>query len=383
MQREWHLVGSALAVGAAGLAAHGNDPIPSAAFTLLALAGARRVVVASRSEYAFVPYNMADEVSASIDDVVCFVGSAPLNISCLSLASIDASAAADVVARLAALFASSSCGFRSHQLTELKLPLRCAVTDADAESLLQSLGRLRYLRVLQMSGAGAVRVLRACPRLRQASVASLPPMISLGIANSHAQLTSLGDGFGAQSDIKTGADLPKSIQRVGDDVFDRSRALATVHWQYLKRLQSIGNLFCCSCAELSSVILPPSLRRIGNMCFSNCSSLLRIDLSETQLATLPTCFAQGCARLASVMLPRTLTAIGEHCLSNCDALRSVDLLHCTTLRRIDEGFGDWCPRLARVRLPAALRVVRRSFCAGTLLPPAAVDEMLSGIPQEY
>lgn len=81
---------------------------------------------------------------------------------------------------------------------------------------------------------------------------------------------------------------------------------------------------CKHMSKLDTVVLPPSVSRLGQNAFTYCTSLKSINLPVTQ-KTLPIGFLEGCTALESIELPATLTTISQDAFYGCTSLKNVTL----------------------------------------------------------
>ena len=81
---------------------------------------------------------------------------------------------------------------------------------------------------------------------------------------------------------------------------------------------------CKHMSKLDTVVLPPSVSRLGQNAFTYCTSLKSINLPVTQ-KTLPIGFLEGCTSLESIELPATLTTISQDAFYGCTSLKNVTL----------------------------------------------------------
>ena len=89
-------------------------------------------------------------------------------------------------------------------------------------------------------------------------------------------------------------------------------------------VQEIPSYLCKHMSKLDTVVLPPSVRLLGQNAFQNCTSLKSINLPVTQ-KTLPVSFLEGCIALESIELPATLTTISTDAFYGCTSLKNVNL----------------------------------------------------------
>ncbi|MGN0774458.1 MAG: leucine-rich repeat domain-containing protein [Candidatus Ventricola sp.] len=78
------------------------------------------------------------------------------------------------------------------------------------------------------------------------------------------------------------------------------------------------------CAALRRVVLPPSLRQIGEMAFSGCSHLTQLVIPGGVQRVGTLAFAK-CAGLTRVRIEPGVQALGPSCFSKCTGLERVDV----------------------------------------------------------
>ena len=109
--------------------------------------------------------------------------------------------------------------------------------------------------------------------------------------------------------------------------------------------------------ELVSLMLPNSVKAIGENAFCNCSSLEEVYICDG--ATLIDAFAFcGCASLERLRLPETLKEIGDNAFCACKKLTEAVLPNGV------EKIGCWafseCEALEKIGLPESLTVIDRA-----------------------
>ena len=85
-----------------------------------------------------------------------------------------------------------------------------------------------------------------------------------------------------------------------------------------------NNVFWYSSA-MNSVQLPNSIRKIGNYCFTSCSNLQKVNLSNTSLQIIPKACFDGCSNLREVKLPVSVTKLEASSFYNCEKLTSINI----------------------------------------------------------
>ena len=81
---------------------------------------------------------------------------------------------------------------------------------------------------------------------------------------------------------------------------------------------------CKNMSKLDTIVLPPSVYRLGQNAFQYCTSLKSINLPVTQ-KTLPISLFEGCSSLETIELPATLTTISTDVFYGCSKLANVNL----------------------------------------------------------
>ena len=81
------------------------------------------------------------------------------------------------------------------------------------------------------------------------------------------------------------------------------------------KLEEVPTYCFYDCSNLQSIILPASLKTIGNVAFYGCYKVRNIDLSTTSLTKIESWFSNTDS-LRTVKLPNTVTEIGENAFYN-------------------------------------------------------------------
>ena len=159
-------------------------------------------------------------------------------------------------------------------------------------------------------------------------------------------------------------------------------------------LKSIGEAAFYGCTNLASITFPSSLTSIGEGAFSQCNGLTSIDLNNctnltsirkyafyrcrgltgelnlgecTSLKSIGDFAFEFCNGLKSITLPSSLTSIGLEAFNGCSGFTSINLSECASLTNIkDSAFSD-CSSLTSITLPSSLiRIASTTFngCSG-------------------
>lgn len=102
--------------------------------------------------------------------------------------------------------------------------------------------------------------------------------------------------------------LPEGLKQIGAGAFSGSEIVSLV---LPEGITEIGDYAFYDCKSLKSVVLPSTLKKIGKGAFGGCSSLIVMDLSETNLVEISeACFA-GCGSLAEVKISSATTSVAK------------------------------------------------------------------------
>ena len=100
---------------------------------------------------------------------------------------------------------------------------------------------------------------------------------------------------------------------------------ASITWARKKfPVTELGANSFLDCSDLSSVIIPSSVKSLGERCFQGCSNLAFITLPSSVKSLGKSCFS-GCTGLTSITIPSSVTSLGERCFENCYNLYSVNI----------------------------------------------------------
>ena len=120
--------------------------------------------------------------------------------------------------------------------------------------------------------------------------------------------------------------------------------------------------------DLSNCI---SLTSIGSYAFNECSRLKgELDLSNcTSLASIGSYAFNECSRLNSVTLPSSLTSVGDRVFYYCSEFTRVDLSNCTSLTNIGSAAFGYLEKVRSVTINQYVfeNVTSSSFSCGNLL----------------
>lgn len=117
---------------------------------------------------------------------------------------------------------------------------------------------------------------------------------------------------------------------------------------------------------LTSLVLPQSLRVIGEAALGGCTSLKTITLPETLDSIGPYAFA-GCTALEKIELPAAVSVIGDGAFAYCSSLKSVTVKSGSRLHSVGRHAMADCQALATVNLGNRLTRLGEGALAGTAI----------------
>lgn len=116
-------------------------------------------------------------------------------------------------------------------------------------------------------------------------------------------------------------------------------------------LRTIGQHGFSGCDQVTSVILPDSLSFIEKGAFSNCSNVKRLSIPDSVMYIDILAF-ENCSGLTEIDLPKSLTSINWCLFVGCSSLEEITIHEGVT--SIDSRAFDGCTSLAAIRLPSTL-----------------------------
>ncbi|EDR23898.1 hypothetical protein, conserved [Entamoeba dispar SAW760] len=77
--------------------------------------------------------------------------------------------------------------------------------------------------------------------------------------------------------------------------------------------------------NINEFILPTTITKLTDECFSGCTSLTSLNIPTTVSELGDYCFC-GCTRLKSIIIPSTVSKIGDECFKGCQNIKIIKTL---------------------------------------------------------
>ncbi|EDR24622.1 hypothetical protein, conserved [Entamoeba dispar SAW760] len=114
-------------------------------------------------------------------------------------------------------------------------------------------------------------------------------------------------------------------------------------------ITKLGNECFSGCSSLTTITIPTTIIEIGSSCFNECISLISINIPSLINTIADSCFYE-CMSLTNIMLPSLVTKLGWNSFERCTSLKEINIpslvseigMHC---------FSD-CISLTSVNIPA-------------------------------
>ena len=104
---------------------------------------------------------------------------------------------------------------------------------------------------------------------------------------------------------------------------------------------------------LEEVVIPSTLKKVGNYAFYNCRNLKKIIIPSS-VEELGEGAFEYCTSLQSVTIPSTLTEIKRHAFFECTALSDLKFMLPSTVKKIGPSAFSGCTSLSAVTIPASV-----------------------------
>jgi len=206
----------------------------------------------------------------------------------------------------------------------------------------------KTLPVSFFEGCSALKTIELPSTLTTISQNAFYGCSSLAEIDLHEGITTIGNGAFYNCKL-TSVTIPSTVTSMGNGAFN-SNPLTSVVWKPVKcttigtdssapfyssastitsftfgdQVEEVPAYLCKGMSKIEEIVLPPSVKSLGQNAFASCTSLKSINLPVTQ-KTLPVSFFEGCSALEAIELPATLTTISQDAFYGCSSLAEINL----------------------------------------------------------
>lgn len=150
--------------------------------------------------------------------------------------------------------------------------------------------------------------------------------------------------------------LPESIKSIGERAFAKCKNLKRITLP--EDLEYIGASAFSECESLEEVILPRNIKKLNYRTFGDCKRLKRIVIPEG-IEELDWGVFAGCENLEEIVLPESLKRIDKQLFLNCKRLKKVTLP--ATITKLPDECFKGCSNLDIILNPNITELGNRTF----------------------
>lgn len=194
--------------------------------------------------------------------------------------------------------------------------------------------------------------------------------------------TIIGIDFNAfQNNTKiTKVVIPDTVRFINGNAFRGCSKLESVNIPELVTTLS-GYAMFMDCTSLKSIVIPNSVKELGQSIFDGCTSLESVVLSN-QIKKIPLQAFLDCRSLKEVTLPATVTSIDGYGFGNCSSLSKIEILG--NLKSIDYSAFSGCSSLTEFNIQPTVTYIGSgafSSCSNLerIVIPSSVTTMSYGV----
>lgn len=159
--------------------------------------------------------------------------------------------------------------------------------------------------------------------------------------------------------------VPSTIRELGEKAFFECYRLTTI--KLPNELQAIGARAFEKCKKLASIEIPSSVKIIGGSAFEDCESLSKIEIPSS-VKKINNCTFYNCKSLTKIEIPSSVEIIGERAFRFCDKLTQVDIYN-------DEGEVT----IAANAFPSCAKI---NYLGKKKAPKAVAEKVVNGEKKE-
>jgi len=168
-------------------------------------------------------------------------------------------------------------------------------------------------------------------------------------------------GYALQGNMGGGRSyvIPTSVEKIGNYAFYGCNNLNAVEFTAPSSVTEIGDYAFASNDNISNdtgvFTLPESVRKIGESCFRDCRNMV-VDISNTNIESIPQLIFFGCVNIHDVVLPKSLRCLEAYAFAGSDNLNSITFLG-DSLEKIGTGAFKGCNNLHEIVVPEGVKAI--------------------------
>ena len=151
--------------------------------------------------------------------------------------------------------------------------------------------------------------------------------------------------------------IPEKVEKIGKFAFESNQLNEVI---FHDKLLSIDDYAFFLCEQLAKADVPNSVEFVGESAFSRCYNLKEAHLPEKLTAISPGLFEYG-YKLEKVNIPSTVTSIGKSAFRYCQKMNDLRLPECL-VEIGDEAFNGW--EMTSLVIPNSVTTIGRQAFAG-------------------
>lgn len=184
----------------------------------------------------------------------------------------------------------------------------------------------------------------------------------------------------------TSITIPNSVKAIGVLAFYECSSLSSV---FITNLEAWCNItfsdtpfgaayhLYLNDEEITDLVIPNTMTRIGKSAFSCCSSLTTVTIPNSVTSIGSYAFV-GCSGLTTVTIPNSVTSIGEYAFAGCSSLTSFTIPN--GLTSIAEYVFSNCSSLTSITIPEnVVSIARQAFRNCTNLTTIIIPNSVTSI----
>lgn len=150
--------------------------------------------------------------------------------------------------------------------------------------------------------------------------------------------------------------IPDTVRSVGDWAFNACGSLEEI--KLPNTIRSIGESAFFGCNALKEITIPDGVKELPDSMFYSCSSLERVILPST-ITTIGESAFWDCTSLTEINLPDTIRSLGTHAFEGCKALKEITIPD--GVEELPYELFCFCTALQRVNLPSTIERIESRF----------------------